>query len=96
MAAQPSQEDFFSFVGGLNTEGGYFLTPKNSWKEGDNIIPQKDGSIQRRPSVNYEANYVFSSFGLILDAKTVLCEFEFVVSFSRPKVMFESAISIAE
>lgn len=65
MAAQPSQEDFFSFVGGLNTEGGYFLTPKNSWKEGDNIIPQKDGSIQRRPSVNFEANYVFSSLGLI-------------------------------
>ena len=65
MAAQPSQEDFFSFVGGLNTEGGYFLTPKNSWKEGDNVIPQKDGSIQRRASVNYEANYVFSSLGLI-------------------------------
>lgn len=65
MAAQPSQEDFFSFVGGLNTEGGYFLTPKNSWKEGDNIIPQKDGSIQRRSSVNFEPNYVFSATGIV-------------------------------
>jgi len=54
MAAQPSQEDFFSFVGGLNTEGGYFLTPKNSWKEGDNVIPQKDGSIQRRNAIDLE------------------------------------------
>ena len=65
MAAQPAQEDFFSFVGGLNTEGGYFLTPKNSWKEGDNIIPQKDGSVQRRTSVDFESGYVYSAFGII-------------------------------
>jgi hypothetical protein len=65
MAAQPSQEDFFSFVGGLNTEGGYFLTPKNSWKEGDNVVPQKDGSIQRRNAINLEQNYVYSATGIV-------------------------------
>lgn len=60
MAAQPSQEDFFSFVGGLNTEGGYFLTPKNTWKEGDNVVPQKDGSLERRASIDFETNGIYT------------------------------------
>lgn len=60
MAAQPSQEDFFSFVGGLNTEGGYFLTPKNTWKEGDNVVPQKDGSLERRAAIDFEPSGVYT------------------------------------
>lgn len=57
MAAQPSTEDSFTFVGGLNSEGGFFITPKNTWKDGDNIIPNTDGSIQRRKAIDYEDNY---------------------------------------
>lgn len=63
MAAQPSVDDSFTFVGGLNTEGAFFLTPKNSWKEGDNVIPNTDGSVERRPGLNYETNYVFNFSG---------------------------------
>lgn len=63
MAAQPSVEDSFTFVGGLNTEGAFFLTPKNSWKEGDNVTPNTDGSIERRPGLNYETNYTFNYSG---------------------------------
>ena len=57
MAAQPSVDDSFTFVGGLFTEGSFFLTPKNSWKEGDNVIPKTDGSLIRRPGLDYEVNY---------------------------------------
>lgn len=57
MSASPSVDDSFTFVGGLNTEGLYFLTPKNSWKEGDNVIPNTDGSLVRRKAVDFETNY---------------------------------------
>jgi len=30
MAVTATVEDNFNFVGGLNTEGGFFVTPKNS------------------------------------------------------------------
>lgn len=59
MAAQPSVDDSFTFVGGLNTEGAFFLTPKNSWKEGDNVTPNTDGSVERRKGLDYETNYTF-------------------------------------
>jgi hypothetical protein len=57
MAASPSVDDSFTFVGGLYTEGLFFLTPKNSWKEGDNVVPRTDGSIIRRSGIDYEENY---------------------------------------
>lgn len=61
MAAQPSVDDSFTFVGGLFTEGSFFLTPKNSWKEGDNVIPNTDGSVVRRPALDFEANHQVNS-----------------------------------
>lgn len=54
MSAQPSVDDNFTFVGGLNTEGGYFVTPKNSWVEGENVVPKIDGSVERRPAIAVE------------------------------------------
>lgn len=57
MAASPSVEDKFTFVEGLNTEGEFFLTPKNAWKEGDNVIPDTRGSVYRRKALDFEAGY---------------------------------------
>lgn len=57
MAAQGHVEDAFTFVGGLNTEGSFFLTPKNCWKEGDNVVPQTDGTLERRKGLGYETGY---------------------------------------
>lgn len=57
MSGQASVDDNFTFVGGLNTEGGYFVTPKNSWVEGTNMVPQRDGSIERRPALVFENDY---------------------------------------
>jgi hypothetical protein len=57
MAVQASVKDAFTFVGGLNTEGGYFLTPENSYKEGTNVTPKLDGSIERRTGLDYESGY---------------------------------------
>lgn len=66
--AQVTVEDSFTFVGGLNVEGGYFTTPKNSWIEGYNIVPKKDGSVERRPSFVYEDNYnTITTFSTIED-----------------------------
>jgi len=57
MAAQASVKDSFTFVGGLNTEGGYFITPEESWKEGVNVVPNTDGHISRRNGIDYENLY---------------------------------------
>jgi hypothetical protein len=57
MAAQGSVKDWYTFVSGLNTEGGYFVTPDGTWKQGRNIIPQTDGSIERRNGLDFETGY---------------------------------------
>lgn len=57
MAATPAVEDSFTFVKGLVTEGGYFAHPKNAWKEGFNVTPLVDGSIERRSGLDYESVY---------------------------------------
>lgn len=57
MAAQGSTEDSFTFVQGLVTEGGYFVHPKNAWKEGTNVVPNVDGSVERRLGLDYEELY---------------------------------------
>ena len=62
MAAQGSIKDWFTFVQGLNTEGGYFNTPANSWVDGDNIIPNTDGSIERRNGLDYEVNFTYPTY----------------------------------
>lgn len=53
----PSVKGSFTFVGGLNTEGGYFITPENSWKDGVNVYPNVDGVLQRRNGIDYESLY---------------------------------------
>jgi hypothetical protein len=55
--AQGSVDDNFTFVGGINTEGGYFVTPKNSWVDGDNVVPRTDGSLERRAGLDFEVGY---------------------------------------
>jgi len=55
MSAQGHVEDSFTFIKGLVTEGGFFVHPKNAWKEGFNITPSVDGSIERRSGLDYEA-----------------------------------------
>lgn len=57
MAATGSVENAFTFVKGLVTEGGFFLHPKDAWKEGFNVTPNIDGSIERRNGFDYEPNY---------------------------------------
>lgn len=61
MPRQQVKKTYFNFVGGLNTEAGYLTFPPNVWKDGDNIIPQLDGSLKLRTSMNYEDNFVFSA-----------------------------------
>lgn len=69
MAAQASISDAFTFVGGLVTEGGYFITPKNSYKEGVNVIPQVDGVIERRNGLDYESGYNLYAAAISADSK---------------------------
>lgn len=57
MSASPSVEDRFTFVEGLNTEGSFFLTPKNAWKEGDNVVPDTQGTVARRKALDFEAGF---------------------------------------
>jgi len=69
MTAQASVSDSFTFVGGLNTEGGYFITPENSYKEGVNVVPKLDGSLERRNGLDYEANSVLFNASITADQK---------------------------
>jgi hypothetical protein len=69
MAAQASVSDAFTFVGGLVTEGGYFITPENSYKEGVNVIPQVDGVIERRNGLDYEEGYNLYAAAISNDSK---------------------------
>jgi hypothetical protein len=69
MAAQASVNDSFTFVGGLVTEGGYFITPPNSYKEGVNVIPQVDGVIERRNGLDYESGYNLYAAAISADSK---------------------------
>lgn len=71
MAAQASVKDAFTFVGGLVTEGGYFITPENSYKDGVNVVPQMDGTIERRNGLDYEDDYALHAAGISLDNKNL-------------------------
>lgn len=57
MAATGSSNNYFTFVKGLVTQGGFFLHPDQAWKEGFNVEPNTDGSVERRKGFNFEANY---------------------------------------
>lgn len=69
MAVQASVKDAFTFVGGLNTEGGYFITPENTYKEGVNVVPKIDGSIERRNGIDYESSYSLYASAISSDQK---------------------------
>ena len=71
MAAQGVVKDSFTFVGGLNTEGGFFITPENSWKEGVNVIPSTDGSVVRRNGIDYEELYALYDSSITASEKAL-------------------------
>ncbi len=67
----PSVKGSFTFVGGLNTEGGYFITPENSWKDGVNVYPNVDGVLQRRNGIDYESLYQLYASAITADQKNL-------------------------
>ena len=67
----PSVQGSFTFVGGLNTEGGYFITPENSWKDGVNVYPNVDGVLQRRNGIDYESLYQLYPSSITADQKNL-------------------------
>jgi len=69
MAAQAAVKDSFTFVGGLNTEGGFFIVPENSYKEGENVVLNTDGSLERRSGIDYENNYSLYAAAITADQK---------------------------
>lgn len=54
MTITSAQDEQFTFVAGLNTEATYFTFPKNTWKDGDNLIPNINGRISRRVGIDLE------------------------------------------
>lgn len=57
MAATGSADNAFTFVKGLVTEGGFMVHPKDAWKEGYNVVPNVDGTVERRLGFNFENLY---------------------------------------
>lgn len=61
MAKQAGIKNYFTFVGGLNTEAGYLVFPDNAANSLNNFDLNRDGSLSRRFGVDYEPSYVMSS-----------------------------------
>lgn len=61
MSLQAAQDEQFTFVAGLNTEASYFTFPKNTWKDGDNLIPTISGKIGKRRAVDLESDWALTS-----------------------------------
>lgn len=59
--SQVEQKNYYTFVGGLNTEGGYLTSVPNTWKEGYNVIPKYNGELHRRRAVDFEDAKVLST-----------------------------------
>lgn len=57
MAVQTDEKLFFTFVAGLNSESGWFTAPPNTWRVGDNVVPNIDGVLRKRRALDYEDNY---------------------------------------
>ncbi len=61
MAKTVQVKKHFAFVGGLNTEASPLTFPPNTWADGDNVIPDIDGSIRIRKAMDFEQSYSLSS-----------------------------------
>lgn len=61
MSKTVADKKSFNFTAGLNTEAGPLSYPPNTWQDGDNVVPQIDGSLHKRLAVNYESGYALSS-----------------------------------
>lgn len=64
MAKSVAVKKHFSFVGGLNTEASPLTFPPNTWADGDNCVPDVDGSIVLRRAMDFEPSYSLSSVAL--------------------------------
>lgn len=58
MGQQVAVQQQFTFVAGLNTEAGFLTYPENTWREGDNVVPQITGQLHKRTAVDFETSYV--------------------------------------
>lgn len=85
----PSVKGSFTFVGGLNTEGGYFITPENSWKDGVNVYPNVDGVLQRRNGIDYESLYQLYASAITADEKDLWCK---LATFCRSMIPYQEAL----
>lgn len=70
MAVSVQDSEFLNFVAGLNTEASYFTFPPNTWKEGDNIVPQINGQVRRRLAIDYENLFATASSAATADEHT--------------------------
>lgn len=50
-------KQYFTFIKGWNTEASPMTFPENTAYDLDNVIIDVDGSIRRRPGIDYEASY---------------------------------------
>lgn len=57
MAVNLSQQDYYTFVAGLNTEAGYFTFPPNTFKDAKNVKLNIDGSFEKRLAFDFETNH---------------------------------------
>ena len=61
MAVQADEKLFFTFVAGLNSEAGWFTAPPNTWRTGDNVVPDLDGVLRKRRAVDFEESRVLET-----------------------------------
>lgn len=78
MARGRGAKQFFNFNKGWITEASPMTFPENAAKDLENVILDVDGSIRRRPGVDFEA--AFAKFGLAEEPVTVQAN---AITFNR-------------
>lgn len=61
MASTGQEQFYFKINKGLYTEGGYLDTPVEAWRDAENVVPNLDGSVQRRKGIDYELDYTVTT-----------------------------------
>lgn len=67
MTQQSTTKSYFTFIKGIITEAGPLTFPENAALDMENVIPNRDGSNQRRLGMDFEEDYVLRTVTVLPD-----------------------------
>ena len=65
MAVGSSEKNYFTFVGGLNTEGSALNNPENTADVLENFFVELNGTLRKRPGLSISGTLIADGLGLV-------------------------------